>query len=43
MEWNWNIQPNKYMPSGRTYYEEQVLDPKIEYNFMVNIKYHIIN
>ncbi|XP_025422475.1 uncharacterized protein LOC112692126 isoform X2 [Sipha flava] len=32
----WNIQPRKYIPDDR-YYEDQVLDPRLEYKLM-NVK-----
>ncbi|XP_022173157.1 uncharacterized protein LOC111035727 isoform X2 [Myzus persicae] len=30
----WSYEPSNNLPSGRSYYEDQVLDPRIEYKIM---------
>ncbi|XP_060850431.1 uncharacterized protein LOC132929248 isoform X2 [Rhopalosiphum padi] len=30
----WSVEPSNHLPNGRSYYEDQVLDPRIEYKIM---------
>lgn len=32
----WSVEPSNHLPNGRSYYEDQVLDPRIEYKIMVS-------